>query len=154
MKFYKLMASALAAGMLMAGCSGSGSGSSAKQSVTHKCSAEFSGMNVTLDFTAPSEKDAVTDMVMTLKLPSSFFGMSDLSAVTQDMMDALKPSLAEQMGIAAENITMTTGNDAIEVALKFDKDQMAKALQIEENANLTMENLIKELQKDDFAKCD
>ncbi|MCF0260972.1 MAG: hypothetical protein HUJ54_14015 [Erysipelotrichaceae bacterium] len=153
MKFYKLLAAGLTAGMLLAGCSNGGQTASS-QSVSHKCTASFSGMDVTLNFTAPSEKDAVTEMVMSLNLPASFFQMSDLSAVTQEMMDALKPSLAEQLGIPAENITVKSGKEAIEVSIKFDKDQMVKALQLKDSANLEMASLLKELQTDDFAKCD
>ncbi|MCF0258640.1 MAG: hypothetical protein HUJ54_02155 [Erysipelotrichaceae bacterium] len=153
MNLYKLMASALTAIILLAGCSNSSTASSAEH-VTHKCTASFSGMDVTLDFKAPSDKDNVTEMFMTLKLPASFFGMTDLSAVTQDAMDNLKPSLAEQMEIPADNITMEIGKDAIDVTMKFDKDQMKKALHLEDSTDLHMETLLKELKKNDFAKCD
>ena len=49
---------------------------------------------------------------------------------------------------------MEIGKDAIDVTMKFDKDQMKKALHLEDSTDLHMETLLKELKKNDFAKCD
>ncbi|MCF0246538.1 MAG: hypothetical protein HUJ55_06910 [Ileibacterium sp.] len=153
MKFVKALASAAIAASVFAGCS-SAKKTETSNPVTHTCTTTMSGMEVTLKLHAPSETDDVTSMDMIINMPAEFFGMSDLSTITEDMVDALKPTLAEGLGLPEEKIVATVNDEKVEVSIKLEGDNIKQTLSLQENANLAMDSLLKELKADDFAKCD
>ena len=53
-----------------------------------------------------------------------------------------------------EKIVATVNDEKVEVSIKLEGDNIKQTLSLQENANLAMDALLKELKADDFAKCD
>lgn len=119
MKAKALAAAALCA-LLMAGCSGGGQ----KAAIT-TCTGEMdNNLKTTVVLKAPGENEPLTDMSM--KMTASYddlFGTEmngvDPKGLVDSMEGMLVTTLSQQFDIPEEDITVTAGDEAIDIDIKI-----------------------------------
>lgn len=128
----RFAAGLLAAGMLLAGCSGSG-GSDGAKAVMTTCTAEQEGQTIQVVLNAPSENAQISSMDIAITMDLSSAGVDGEQLIDQ-YGSMIKSQVAQELGIDEEDLNVTADGSklSVTVSLKDPKKFFSSVLGEEE----------------------
>ncbi len=131
----RFAAGLLAAGMLLAGCSGSGGsgGSDGAKAVMTTCTAEQEGQTIQVVLNAPSENAQISSMDIAITMDLSSAGVDGEQLI--DLYGSMiKSQVAQELGIDEEDLNVTADGSklSVTVSLKDPKKFFSSVLGEEE----------------------